>query len=373
MAGPLLGARGGEQGLLARLVHPGAGRYYAGASVGLLYQTLEIVGVWTTPGATTLSRVVATAALGMFYALYLVVPPLVWAEPERVRIAATIGLLLLSFLLFVPVGETAAWTWLLVLVVAAFSWSSQTAGLILVAVVTALSVGLAAALGWPDSIATVPWITVSVGVLMVAFAHQIRQTIQLRAANQQIAHLAVDEERARFARDLHDSLGHSLTVVAVKSELAGKLLDRDPAAAHAEVADVERLAREALADLRAAVAGVRVVTLDEELVAARTALAAGGVELVLPASAAVVRDDLRPLFAWAVREGVTNVLRHAAATSCTITLTRTGLRIRDDGAAAALPSGSGSGLKGLAERAAAAGAHVAAGPRPDGFELRVQR
>jgi two-component system, NarL family, sensor histidine kinase DesK len=373
VTGPLITATRRDYGLLARLRHPGAGRYYAGASVGLAYQVFEVVGVWADTSASTSAKTVATVALVVFYAAYLVVPPLVWPEREAVRIAATIGLLLLSCLLFVPVGVSAAWTWVLVLVVAAFTWSSQTAGIVFVVAVTALAIGLAAALGWPDSITAVPFITGSIGVLMVAFSHQIRQTVQLKAANEQIARLAVDEERARFARDLHDSLGHSLTVVTVKSELAGKLVSRDPEAAEREIADVETLARQALADLRAAVGGFRGVTLEGELSTARAALAAGGVALEVPTPATVVRPELRPVFAWAVREGVTNVLRHAAATTCTITLTRTSLRIRDDGTAVP-PSGSGSGLRGIEERAAVVGARVEAGPRAGGgFELRVQR
>jgi len=370
---PLIGSAPGDWGLLARLRHPGAGRYYAGASVGLLYQVFEVVGVWTAPQASTAQRAVATVALVLFYALYLVVPPLVWPEREAVRVAATIGLLLVSFLLFLPVGDTAMWTWLLVLVVAAFTWSSQTAGMVFVGVVTALAAVVAALQDWPDEIAAVPWVTASVGVLMVAFGHQVRQTVRLRAANQEIARLAVDEERARFARDLHDSLGHSLTVVTVKSELAGKLVDRDPAAAQAEIADVERLAREALADLRGAVAGFRAVTLEGKLVAARAALAAGGVRVEVPRHADVVRPELRPVAAWAVREGVTNVLRHAHATACTIELSRAGVRIRDDGTGAP-GTEPGSGLRGLAERAAAVGAHVDAGPlQGGGYELRVRR
>jgi two-component system, NarL family, sensor histidine kinase DesK len=371
--GALMTAPRSEVGLAARLVHPGAWRWYAGASIGLLYQAFEIVGVWTAPSGTTGERVAATVALAVYYALYLLVPPLVWPEREAVRVLTTLGLLALSALLFVPVGITAAWTWLLVLVVAAFTWSSQAAGLLLVAVVTALAFGVAWLAGFPDAIGATWWITLSVGVLMVAFGHQVRQTVALRAANQEIARLAVDEERARFARDLHDSLGHSLTVVAVKSELAGKLVERDPAAAQAEIADVEALARAALADLREAVAGFRGVTLEGELAVARTALAAGGVAVEVPSPASVVRPELRPLFAWAVREGVTNVLRHARATRCTIALSRTAVRIRDDGAGSA-SAGSGSGLRGLAERAAAAGARVEAGPLAGGgFELRVQR
>ncbi|MBW4040967.1 MAG: two-component sensor histidine kinase [Acidobacteria bacterium] len=373
VTGPLVGVRSGELGLGARLAHPGARRWYAGASVGLAYQAFLVVAVWSAPAGGLGARVIATACLAAFYLLYLTVPPIVWPEREAVRVGSTVGLLLVSGLLFLPVGAVAAWTWLLVLVVAAFTWSSQTAAMLFVGLVTVLAVALAALLGWPDSISAAPWVTLSVGVLMVAFGHQVRQVVQLRAAHAQIALLAIDEERARFSRDLHDSLGHSLTVVAVKSELAGKLVVRDPAAARREIADIERLARQALADLRAAVAGFRGVTLEGELDAAREALAAGGVALEVPSPASVVRPDLRPVFAWAVREGVTNVLRHADASTCTIALTRTGLRIRDDGRGAP-PSGSGSGLRGLAERAAAEGARLDAGPRAQGgFELRVQR
>jgi two-component system sensor histidine kinase DesK len=372
VAQPLMGAQQARLGVRARLAHPGAGRWYAGASIGLVYQAFEVGAIWTT-GAPLPALIGATVALLAFYALYLLVPPLVWPEREAVRIAATIGLLLLSFLLFLPVGDSAMWTWLLVLVVAAFTWTSQLAGMALVAGVTLLSLGIVALEGWPGTVAAVPWVTASVGVMMVAFGHQVRQTVQLRAANAEIARLAVDEERARFARDLHDSLGHSLTVVAVKSELAGKLVDRDPAGARREIGDAERLAREALADLRAAVAGFRGITLEGEVAAARTALAAGGVALEVAGSPEVVRPELRPLFAWTVREGVTNVLRHGAATTCTITFRRSALRIRDDGAAAA-PAGTGSGLRGLAERATAAGARIEAGRLPGGgFELQVRR
>ncbi|GAA2751677.1 two-component system sensor histidine kinase DesK [Amnibacterium kyonggiense] len=376
-AAPLMTAARGDLGLLARLRHPGAWRWYAGGSIGLAYQAFEVIGVWTSPTGSLSARTVATIALAAYYAAYLLVPPLVWPEREAVRIGAILGLLALSAPLFALVDLTAVWTWLLVLCAAAFTWSSQTAGLVLTGVVSLLALAIAALAGFPDSISAAPWITASVGILMVAFGHQVRQTVQLRAANKRIALLAVDEERARFARDLHDSLGHSLTVVTVKSELAGKLVARDPDAARAEIADVERLAREALADLRAAVGGFRGVTLEGELDAAREALAAGGIALEVPTPAAVVRPELRPVFAWAVREGVTNVLRHSGAETCTIALSRTAVRIRDDGGAVAPAApgvGSGAGLRGLAERAAAAGVRVEAGPRAaGGFELRVQR
>ncbi|WP_284253017.1 sensor histidine kinase [Pseudolysinimonas kribbensis] len=141
------------------------------------------------------------------------------------------------------------------------------------------------------------------GVVMIFFGQLIQRNALLRQAQHEVARLAVSEERARLARDLHDSLGHSLTVVAVKSELARKLVSRDPVRAEAEIADIERLAREGLADLRAAVAGYRDVDLEAELASARTALAAAGITAHLPDDAAVVRPELRALFGWVVREG----------------------------------------------------------------------
>src|SRR4051812_48066590 len=94
--GPLMGPRMGALGIRARLAHPGARRWYAGASIGLLYQAFLIVAIWTTPGNRVADQVVATVALALFYVLYLFVPPLIWPEREAVRIGVTVGMLLLS-------------------------------------------------------------------------------------------------------------------------------------------------------------------------------------------------------------------------------------------------------------------------------------
>ena len=133
-------------------------------------------------------------------------------------------------------------------------------------------------------------------------------------AHEKNAELAVENERTRFARDLHDILGHSLTVITVKAELANRLLDVDTERARAELTDLERLSRDALADVRRAVEGYRELTLPGELARARTALAAAEIEAELPNSTDEVPSHLRELFAWTVREGVTNVIRHSGAT-----------------------------------------------------------
>ncbi|WP_431952189.1 sensor histidine kinase [Actinacidiphila sp. bgisy167] len=192
---------------------------------------------------------------------------------------------------------------------------------------------------------------------------------QLRATRQELARNAVAEERLRFSRDLHDLLGHTLSVVVVKAEAARRLAPRDPEAALAQVADIEAIGRQALTEIREAVTGYREGSWSTELDRARSALAAAGIE-------AVVQESGPPpprtgaLLGWVVREGVTNVVRHSAAATCRIELTAAGgrvrLRITDDGRGVGSAPGTGSGLRGLAERLAAAGGSLATGPAPGG-------
>ncbi len=222
-------------------------------------------------------------------------------------------------------------------------------------------------------------------------AQLILRNMQLAEARNEITRLALAEERNRFARDLHDILGHSLTVVAVKAELAGRLTGLDPARAGTEIADVERIARQALADVRAAAGGYRAATLDGELASARTALAAAGIDADLPDHEISGMPRLRQeLFGWAIREGVTNVIRHSGATRCVIRVTPDEVEIIDDGTGPgqcprvqAAPArdpdawpdrpAAGHGLTGLRERADAGGAVVSVGRSAlGGFALRVR-
>ncbi len=210
-----------------------------------------------------------------------------------------------------------------------------------------------------------------IGLMVWGAVRLSRSQEALVAAREERAALAVDLERERLARDLHDILGHSLTVVAVKAQLAGRLVDADPARARAEIADIERLARDALADVRTTVSGYRAPSLPAELAAARRALAAAGITAHVPGAADEVRSDLRELFAWVVREGVTNVVRHSGATTCTITLAAACVEVRDDGPTRG-PLQPGNGLVGLTERARLAGAGVTVGAiSPHGVCLRA--
>ncbi|WP_139820870.1 sensor histidine kinase [Krasilnikoviella flava] len=215
------------------------------------------------------------------------------------------------------------------------------------------------------------------------FTQVIERNRRLREAQQQVADLAVARERERIARDMHDVLGHSLTVISVKAELAAKLLasagpegaaSSPTARAAAEVADIQDLARGALADVRGTVAGARRVTLAGELAATRSALDAAGVAAELPGAVDAVPADRRELFAWVLREGTTNVVRHARASRVVVTLTPGSLVVEDDGRGVPGPreEGGGRGLIGLAARARQAGAVLETGPSAlGGFRIAV--
>ncbi len=198
----------------------------------------------------------------------------------------------------------------------------------------------------------------------------INRNIEVLQVREENARLALDDERNRFARDLHDILGHSLTVITVKAELANRLLDVDHERARAELEDLERLSRDALADVRRAVDGYRDLTLPGELARARTALSAAEIAADLPNSTDDVPTDRRELFAWTVREGITNVIRHSGARRCTVLLGEHEVEIRDDGRGPE-SVGAGHGLTGLRERAAALGGTVVTEPLQPGFSLKV--
>ncbi|MBX6383600.1 MAG: sensor histidine kinase [Microbispora sp.] len=219
--------------------------------------------------------------------------------------------------------------------------------------------------GWYYAVAVV-----FTALLVHAFSRTATANRQLREARAEVARLASESERNRIARDLHDLLGHSLTAITVKSGLARRLAVGAPPAALAEMESVERLARQTLADVRAAVSGFNDVTLAGELARGRELLRAAGVAADLPTAYETVPAERQELFGWVVREGLTNVVRHARATRCSVVLTATSVEVRDDGIGGA--PGAGSGLDSLRTRVAAAGGELAAGPvRPRGWSLKV--
>jgi two-component system, NarL family, sensor histidine kinase DesK len=231
------------------------------------------------------------------------------------------------------------------------------------------------AANWGDAL-----ILIVLTMAMFAFGGLFRTVRQLRATQGKMARMAVEEERSRLARDLHDVLGHSLTTITVKAGLARRVLETssDRQRAIDEVRDVEDLARQALADVRATVSGYRTASLPAELVGARAALSAAGIAADLPQAVDDVTGALHTTFAYVLREGVTNVIRHSNASRCEVRLGDTWLEVRDNGRAAAdvvtssRTNGGGHGLSGLAERVAEVNGTLDAGPLPEGgFMLRV--
>jgi two-component system, NarL family, sensor histidine kinase DesK len=246
----------------------------------------------------------------------------------------------------------------------------------IIAMMTAIAgFGPALVPSWHTGVQTTWLVTIPlVALAMWAFFGVIQSNVELAAARSEVARLAAENERTRIARDLHDLLGHSLTAITVKAGLARRLAERGQAdRALAEIGEVERLSRRTLADVRAAVSGQRDLSLANELATAREVLRAAGVEAELPGSVDIVDPTLSELFGWIVREGITNVVRHARATKCAIVLGQGYLEIVDDGrgASATADGGAGTGLTGMRERVAAVGGTVSAGGDGRGWRLRV--
>ncbi|SEO79062.1 sensor histidine kinase [Amycolatopsis saalfeldensis] len=249
------------------------------------------------------------------------------------------------------------------------------AGLMLLPLRYSLLLGLATVIGqigWMQLaegrvnwalVATLAGVTAALGTvfaLVFTIGH-------LRAARAQVRRLAVDQERERVARDLHDVLGHTLSTMTVKLGLTRRILESggDTAPAVTEVGELESLCRQALSDVRATVSDYRTVSLTTEIAGARMALRAAGVRADLPATADDVLPGLHGVFGYVVREAVTNVLRHSDAGRCRIRLGRDWVEITDDGTAAAATV-AGHGLTGLAERLDAVSGALEHGRAPGG-------
>ncbi|MGW8377669.1 sensor histidine kinase [Streptomyces sp. ODS28] len=334
-------------------------------------------------GHTALGICVAGLGLALFIAVYLsLVFRLPSRYPSRWAVGALGALFGLSVVLSVLFGEE----WLVLFVYVAVASGAAlpgkhasaaipvcTAAIPLIGLLTGASTRL-----WPSLV--IP--ALLGGFAMTGVRQMVHTTRELRAARAAVARLAASEERLRLARDVHDLLGHSLSLIAVKSELAGRMLPGRPEQAAEQVADIERVSRQALVDVREAVSGYRRPTLEVELAGARTALAAAGVSAQLPEGEEHAEEeyglspDSEGALAWALREAVTNVVRHSGATRCTVTLAGQAdgtvcLTVTDNGRG---PDGTagGNGLTGLAERLALAdGAlETGAGVR-GGFTLRA--
>src|ERR1700682_6232407 len=297
------------------------------------------------------------------------------AGPDRrfalpVTVVAT--LLLVVFTLRTPPQYGSLFLYAVIMAGAAFNWRI---GLLAVLLLSVLSGAVELARGESITNATGQFLNeLLVGGTAVAGRLLIQAYQQLSLAREQIARLAVGEERLRFARDLHDLIGHSLSVIALKSELAGRLIKTTPGLAAHEVEDIEKVARDALREVREAVAGYRQPTLAAELVGAHEALTAAGIEYHADRDHAPLPPAVEAVLAWTVREGVTNVMRHSQARRCAIRITnkdgRATVEVVDDGRGGTPQEGSG--LHGLRERVLERGGTLTAEALPhEGFRLRV--
>jgi two-component system sensor histidine kinase DesK len=207
---------------------------------------------------------------------------------------------------------------------------------------------------------TATFFSTFLGIGNIFFAQRDRAECKLRRANEEIEHLAKVAERERIARDLHDVLGHTLSLITLKSELAGKLFDRDPAQAKNEIREIENTARQALADVRQAITGYRARGIGEELRQATSALETAGVKVEVKSSLVQLPATEESVLALILREAVTNVVRHANARSCRLQLQQENghcrLEVQDDGRGGYQLEGNG--LRGMRERIEALGGRL---------------
>jgi two-component system sensor histidine kinase DesK len=252
--------------------------------------------------------------------------------------------------------------------------------ILVIAVITfvATVVGWYVGLGWYDFVQAVIFIPAIV-VITRTMMWSITTSWQLSDARKEIARLAVETERLRIARDLHDLLGHNLSLIALKSELAKRLLNVSPERAAVEIGDVETVARSTLQEVREAVSAFRQPTLKSELNAAHEMLAAAGILYRFEGDDYIIDalpTTIEAVLSWTVREGVTNVIRHSHAHQCIIRMTRNpdqiAIEVIDDGIGQSSTDNLGNGLRGLEERVERLGGRCKASPcEAGGFCLAV--
>jgi two-component system sensor histidine kinase DesK len=301
-----------------------------------------------------------------------------WLDLERRWRAWVLSGLLAALAIALTALDRASWGYLFSYVAAIMALTVPAGWSFASVVVTAAVSAAATALGGGSSGTALGYAisTVGVGLLLTLMRDLRSRNQELTEARAELARTAVAAERERFARDLHDLLGHSLSVIAIKAELAGRLLPDRVDDARAEVRDVEQVARQALSEVREAVSGYRQPTLAGEMEGARIALSAAGIIAEFERSPVTLDPDVEAVLAWAVREGATNVIRHSGASRCQVRvlagLADAEVEVVDDGGGCAGANGGGNGLSGLRERAERLRGRIDARALPDGgFRLSV--
>ena len=362
--------------------HPLGRARLLGLGVWGVFIVVPVVTAIANTGSTT-EHILAIVGAVAFSAVYVWLVMTWFEEQARWRSLALAGVLL-ALAILLTIADRPSWAFL-------FTYCAACIGLVMPSdvgmpavigcavlafgITVAAGGGSGAGVGFAAS-------TVGVGLLLVLMRDLRMRNLELSEARAELALTAVAAERERFARDLHDLLGHSLSVIAIKAELAGRLMGLDDERAATEVADVERVARESLREVRQAVSGYRQPTLEKELEGARVALSAAGIEAEFDRAPVTLDPDVEAVLAWAVREGATNVIRHSGARHCSVTvkagLADAAVEVVDDGAGAAESNGAGSGssysgngIAGLGERAEQLRGRIEAGRLPDGHGFRL--
>jgi two-component system, NarL family, sensor histidine kinase DesK len=328
-----------------------------------------------------LQLLIAVLGLVIFITVYFWV---MWPHPlsdqERTRyglqnsLSLLIALTGLALLLSMMYGSSFLWLFIGVSAIAGITLPFRSAAISVFALTLltlAISVGISGSLLATDWLHILPLILLvrGLGLDMIGFVRLADALRELHHARKELAYQAVTEERLRMARDLHDLLGHTLSLITLKSELVGRLLEKDPLTASQEIHEVERVARQALREVREAVAGYRQQTLRGELDAARQILEAAGIDCTIEYDAQVFLSEVDSVLGWVVREGVTNVIRHSRAKHCSIRITSTHQSARVEVSNDGYPrenhtaNQASSGLSGLAERVAKQDGRLEAGPQ----------
>jgi two-component system, NarL family, sensor histidine kinase DesK len=307
-----------------------------------------------------------------------------WIDEDRPLRSYSLGALQLGLAVALTIGDQVAWGYLFCYCAACTAVIvPQSIGFLAVLACAGIQIaatelagaGIGTSLGFSASV-------VGVGLLLTLMRDLRIRNRELADARAELAQAAVAAERERFARDLHDLLGHSLSVIAIKAELAGRLVPGSPDRAAVEVGEVEGVARQALSEVRQAVSGYRQPTLADELEGARVALSAAGIDASIDRKPVSLEPEVEAVLAWTVREGATNVIRHSGASHCSVTVRAgegdAGVEVLDDGIGNGRAPGradtgvGGNGLTGLRERAASLRGWIEAGAAPGGgYRLAV--
>ncbi len=297
----------------------------------------------------------------LFVAVYVSMV-MTWRGKRTTRLTVGLFVVLLAVACLLTLTQDSTWGFLFTYCAACAALvAPEGTGAYAVALCSTLAGGTSAIAGANGGTA-VSYVASSagIGLLMLVMSDLRLRNQQLNQARAELAEMAVAKERERFARDLHDLLGHSLSVIALKAELAGRMLTDRPFDAAHEVAELEQVARTALGEVREAVSGYRQPTLEGELAGARMALSAAGIVADVEQTRVPLDPAVEAVLAWTVREGATNVIRHSGARHCRLrvsaSLTDAGVEVIDDGGVGETPSANGS-VNGMSHRAVLGGRH----------------